>query len=240
MKITDEMVLAGADVASSYGVLEKPGFELAHRILEAALSASPAGVVKPLEWKQTVIGDGTVLRQNAWISGHYQIVESPSGKYDLRGDTYVICDTLKEAQTAAFADYSARIMSAIEPAGVTMTMQPLGDEFQAAIGDREGLYEPAGVGVETAPPLTPAQGINFPYQRTFDAIAAATKIEGGAIAISVRAFREAWDAHQKRNQSFDNGLAEVDEVGDASAWLFHSPSPQPRASVPSALKGDEQ
>ena len=38
-----------------------------------------------------------------------------------------------------------------------------------------------------------AVAVDFPYQRTFDAIAAATKIEAGHIAISVRAFTEAYN-----------------------------------------------
>lgn len=39
-----------------------------------------------------------------------------------------------------------------------------------------------------------AVAVDFPYQRTFDAIAAATKIEAGHVAISVRAFSEAYNA----------------------------------------------
>lgn len=106
--------------------------------------------VKALEWTQDVFGDGTCLRQNVWFADRYQIVESPSGKYDLRSGTYAICDTLDEAKSVAQADYSARIMSAIEPAGETMTQQ------EAMIREATGREpeEPAGVGVETPPPQT--------------------------------------------------------------------------------------
>lgn len=59
---------------------------------------------------------------------------------------------------------------------------------------------PPNVGGETQ-----LQAINFPYSRTFNAIAAATKIEGGNISISVRAFHEAWDAYPTTTEGSDNG-----------------------------------
>jgi hypothetical protein len=41
----------------------------------------------------------------------------------------------------------------------------------------------------------PATKEDFPYDRTFRAIAAATKIEGAGIGVSVKAFIEAWNAY---------------------------------------------
>ncbi len=86
--------------------------------IEAALAAAleqPAVHVKPLEWNFHVIGDGSVLRQNSWVSDRYQIIASLSGKYDLRGGAYKLCDTLEEAQAAAQSDYERRILRAIDP-----------------------------------------------------------------------------------------------------------------------------
>lgn len=51
----------------------------------------------------------------------------------------------------------------------------------------------------------------FPYQRTFNAIAAATKIEGGHISISVTAFKEAFAATPDK---------EREDLGDRANALF--------------------
>lgn len=86
--------------------------------LYTAPPASPVRVkVRELEWVMHVIGDGTPLRQNTWAADkyYYQIVESPSGKFDLRRGTYAICDTLEAAKAAAQSDYERRILSALEP-----------------------------------------------------------------------------------------------------------------------------
>jgi hypothetical protein len=45
----------------------------------------------------------------------------------------------------------------------------------------------------------------FPYQITFDAIAAATSIEAGHISISVRKFKEAFAAIDRARQSGEEG-----------------------------------
>ena len=43
-----------------------------------------------------------------------------------------------------------------------------------------------------AQPVQPTSA--FPYHQTFDAICAATRIESGSLAVSVRAFKESWNA----------------------------------------------
>lgn len=93
------------------------------------ISLTQPGVrIKPLEWGHSVIGEGTVLRQNSWRAGEYLIVESPAGNYDLRGPRYAICGTLDEAKAAAQADYERRIRSAIDPAE-----QPVGYVSQTTL-----------------------------------------------------------------------------------------------------------
>lgn len=83
--------------------------------LYASPPSAPAGVkVKPLEWRHEIIGCGTPLRQSSWSADRYQIVESPSGKFDLRLGAYAICNTLEEAKAAAQTDYESRIVSALE------------------------------------------------------------------------------------------------------------------------------
>jgi hypothetical protein len=116
MKITDEMIEAGWHAV--HGVK----FEEVRKILTAALSASPAGAVKPkpLEWRDE--GTGVFRRVRATTSiGTYSTWRlDGSLDYSLYYNEELIktCSDLEAAKTAAFADYSARIMSAIEPAGV--------------------------------------------------------------------------------------------------------------------------
>jgi hypothetical protein len=86
-------------------------------MVSAALSAldQPSGVrVKKLEWRERAIGDGTPLRQMSWEADIYQIVQSPSGNYDLRRGTYAICETIEAAKAAAQAHHDARILSALD------------------------------------------------------------------------------------------------------------------------------
>ena len=61
-----------------------------------------------------------------------------------------------------------------------------------------------------------AVAVDFPYQRTFDAIAAATKIEAGHIAISVRAFAEAYNAKSPAP------IASAEEVSPVQLDDFHA------------------
>ena len=103
--------------------LAEDGGKRAREVL--AMSASPAGVVKPLEWRKLYEGS------NAWpmtwhgtgIFGKIYPVEqhSPNQPFYTLGKGY---DTLEAAKSAAFADYSARIMSVIEPAGVGVETPP--------------------------------------------------------------------------------------------------------------------
>lgn len=88
--------------------------------LTAALSASPAGAVKPLEW----VDRGEIVEDRfkaSSVVGDYYVRREKSGLFSwrlpaLRGS--VVVGDAEAAKSSAFADYSARIMSAIEPAGV--------------------------------------------------------------------------------------------------------------------------
>lgn len=95
-----------------------------------ALSASPAGVVKPLEWRtfcsrsgnceaKTALGEYVLQFEGLGFDASWMLY-LPHNDYS----TGVCYDTLDAAKSAAFADYSARIMSAIEPAGVGVETPP--------------------------------------------------------------------------------------------------------------------
>ena len=97
-------------------------------IVEAALSASPAGVKpKPLEWvwvdddhyAARALGLGYEVRKSQIRdSVRVRFAAGPFSEWqDFDGG-------IEAAKSAAFADYSARIMSAIEPAGVGVETPP--------------------------------------------------------------------------------------------------------------------
>jgi hypothetical protein len=113
MTITGEMMMAAA---SATGHTIHP--EDLRKALEAALSASPAGV-KPLEWRK-LYEDSQAWPMTWHGKGLFDKIY-PIEQYYSSGQFYTLgkgFDTLEAAKSAAFADYSARIMSAIEPAGV--------------------------------------------------------------------------------------------------------------------------
>lgn len=113
--ITKEAIEAGVEAFDAAFNGSPNSTDLVTTILTAALAAMPATAVrvKALEWVNVVIGDGSPFRQQTWTSDRYQIVESPSGKFDLRHGAYAVCDTLEAAKAAAQADYEARILSAL-------------------------------------------------------------------------------------------------------------------------------
>lgn len=64
-------------------------------------------MTEKLNWTHGVIGDGTPLRQNEWTAGPYQIVESPSGSFDLRRGAFAVRWSLGDAMEFAQAHYDA-------------------------------------------------------------------------------------------------------------------------------------
>ncbi|XAI95155.1 hypothetical protein [Microcystis phage Mwe-JY13] len=153
MQITDEMVEAGWRGLDKFGRLYVSKAEVG-QILTAVLSASPAGVVKPLEW----VDRGETIEDRfkaSSVVGDYYVRREKSGLFSwrlpaLRGS--VVVGDAEAAKSAAFADYSARISSAIEPAGAkTDRQQDIEDIYKLAgmVGATFKPYEPAGVGVET-------------------------------------------------------------------------------------------
>jgi|GEM_PF-5781147 len=120
MKITGEMMMAAA---SATGHTIHP--EDLRKALEAALSASPAGVVKPkpLEWEYDEEGWYSVQT----VCGPYEARVTDRGAVRIRKPSEA-WQSFEGDIDAAFAflfdDYSARIMSAIEPAGVGVDTPP--------------------------------------------------------------------------------------------------------------------
>jgi hypothetical protein len=172
MKITDEMIEAAALSDAEFdgrnfvcmGRVDRDRYMLrAKASLTAALSASPAGVkVKELEWGERVHGTWHAFAAVAYSA----FQDMGNGKYFVRlafpaEDFLGPFDTLEAAKSAAQADYSTRIMSAIEPAGVkTVKQQDIEDLHKLAemVGATFKPHEPAGVGVETPPPSTHVAG----------------------------------------------------------------------------------
>lgn len=238
MKVTVEMMMAAA---SATGHTIHP--EDLRKALEAALSASPAGVVKDIDggrFEEWTLADFAAqcrmqsreqldpdfsrfmaalsnrlskpsginvkplrfeeAKAGIWtsglvIGGEYRIMLTAGKGFQVSRGMIAIPDNqtwfplMEIAEAAAFADYSARIMSAIEPAGV----KPLEAEeyrkvMDAAIAAYEAntpptyrysatalckaveaafaariltAIEPAGVGVETPPPSSHVAGSNL-------------------------------------------------------------------------------
>lgn len=111
-------------MVSDYGLNPtQEGFDAiyARYLSDCRAAASPAGVVKPLEWEHRPASDEHYERWTAYsILGTYHIYNTPdSYTWFLEGKTGGNAQANSaDAKSAAFADYSARIMSAIEPAGV--------------------------------------------------------------------------------------------------------------------------
>lgn len=131
--LTDRLI-AEANTEPEWTSVHKLLTEAADEIdrLKAALSASPAGVVKPLEWRtfcsrsgnceaKTALGEYVLQFEGLGFDASWKLY-LPHNDYS----TGVCYHTLEAAKSAAFADYSARIMSAIEPAGVVVEMAPEG------------------------------------------------------------------------------------------------------------------
>ena len=98
--------------------------------------------VKALEWRKLYEGSNAwpMIWHAAGVMGNIYAIEqhSPNRQFYTLGNGY---DTLKEAQAAAFADYSARIMSAIEQDGVGVEM--LETYFERQIGWSRETFGPA-------------------------------------------------------------------------------------------------
>ncbi|MBU9284070.1 hypothetical protein [Burkholderia multivorans] len=82
----------------------------------------------------------------------------------------------------ALHDIKAMIAAAPQPAQA--------DTIQCQAHSGPGCTECGGTGIW--PAQADARAETLPYQRTFNAIAAATTVEGGNVAISVKAFRDAF------------------------------------------------
>jgi hypothetical protein len=134
--------------------------------------------------------------------GEYVLAEDAINREAVNADRIRLLEVqLKEAKAALASNKAAAV--AAEPVGYLHTFanperphDPIKRfstyRFQKPHTCDETVIECVPLYATLPAPIVSAD--DFPYQRTFDAIAAATKIEAGHIAISVRAFAEAYNA----------------------------------------------
>jgi len=128
---------------------------------------------------------------------------------------YANADLLAFARAVIAADRATAHVSVAEPVGKIIGSDPiLGWHMHALvpweeIGAETLLYatQPAADNAPQAPSAG-SVAVDFPYQKTFNAIAAATSVCGGHVAISVIDFREAYNAAPPANAQAPSMLDE--------------------------------
>lgn len=261
-----------------------------------ALSASPAGVVKPLEWKLSwgPDQDGDECHVASTPFGTVA-VERLYGKWQWRycfdeyyDEDQTQCDSLEDGKAAAQAMWNsrisplidARIMSAIEPAGVGVETPPPSSHLapQCCMCGKKNLSTIEGDGgseceledgrwvcsaecwdraVEPAPSqhaapepivcdvLTMQHSSGFPDHFT------RVRVGQRELTLFMSKIKGRCEYHAAELNWLLNGSEKPhildfsdDEPEGLSEYLklieASTPPPQPRASVPAALKGDEQ
>lgn len=250
------------------------------------LSALPAGVVKPkpLEWDEPKKPDLYCSYDYTKANGAgltYQIEWKSWKDYPgycvYAGENMVgTFDTLEAAKSAAFADYSARIMSAIEPAGVGVETPPPSTHV---VGDALSILQEGIDGAEADMQSDADAGervdlfdyeISLPYEtaREIAALLRAPALPsrlGGWEDISTAPIGKSviictWWKHSPSSAFRAEGYLDRDtktwrnqdgspiseDRTQPTHWMHipqgpnATPAPETRASVPAALKGDEQ